>query len=231
MASVRTMTAEFRAANKRLVGLAERDLLKFWASLDITNAVRARDELTRYLPTLTTLYGEAAAAVAADWYDELRTVQKVPGRFAARVANPFPTEYVEQRVRFGASHLFTATPLMMLPFLQGAVQEYVLQPGRDTIIDSTRTDPRARGWHRETSASACDFCEMLAGRGGVYSKESSASFASHGNCNCTARPSWDYDAPAVPASAYVASERTSAMTDEQKDAHNKAIRDYIESQK
>lgn len=218
---------EFRAANLELSARAERDLLAFWATLDLSKPEKARDALKRYVPVLTGVYGEAAATVAADWYDELRLTEKVPGRFTAVMAAAYPTEYVEERVRFGAGHLFTDTPGAMLPFLQGAVQKYALQPGRDTIQSSAEADPQSVGWHRETGAGACGFCKMLAGRGGVYRKERSAAFASHSHCHCYAVPSWDPDAPEVPVSAYVASQRTSKMSPAQKNRHNATIREYI----
>lgn len=230
---------EFRAANRTLSARAERDLLAFWATLDLTKPERARDALLRFIPTLTTLYGQGAATVAADWYDELRAVERIPGRFAATVAAPFATDYVEQRVRFGAAHLFTDAPSEMLPFLDGVVQEYVLQPGRDTIQQSAKADPRAVGWHRETSPGACKFCRMLAGKGGVYHKESSATFAAHGDCNCSARPSWDADAPQVPAVAYVASTRMDKLraraasgdvsAQRQLDANRQRVKNYLDS--
>lgn len=202
--------AELRAANESLSRRVEADLRGFWASLDLSQPERARDALLEFVPALTTVYGEGMAAVAADWYDEMRAAEAVPGRFRAEMAAAFPAEYVEARVRYGAGHLFTDAPNEMLSFLSGAVQEYVLQPGRDTVARSTLADPRASGWHRETRGEACGFCRMLAGRGGVY-KEATASFASHGHCNCVAAPSWDADAPEVPAVAYVASQRMDSL--------------------
>jgi hypothetical protein len=77
----------------------------------------------------------------------------------------------------------------MLPFLAGAVHEYALQPGRDTVRRSSVADPASAGWARSTSGNACEFCEMLAGRGAVYS-EDTADFEAHGHCNCVAVPVW-----------------------------------------
>jgi hypothetical protein len=204
--------------------------------LDLGRPERARDELLAFVPALTVAYGEAAATVAADWYDEVRAAEGVRGRYVATMAAPFPAEHVQARVRFGASHLFTATPAMMLPFLAGAVDEYVLQPGRDTIQRSSVADPRASGWHRQASAGACNFCRMLAGRGGVYRRETAA-FAAHGNCGCIAVPSWDANAPEVPAAAYVASERMDglrrraaagdASAQRQLDENRRRVREYL----
>lgn len=216
-----------RRGQSAIWGYASNDLNALFRSLDLDDPKRSRDVLLRDVPTLSSAYGEQSAAFAADWYDELRHVERVPGRFRARMAPAFPEEFVQDRIKYGAAHLFTPTPDQMLPFLLDAMQEYVLQPGRDTIQRSSVADPRASGWHRETSPGACNFCQMLAGRGGVYRK-SAVSFAAHGNCNCTARPSWDANAPEVPVSAYVASERTSKMSAEQKRRHNSTIRAHLD---
>lgn len=179
-----------------------------------------------FMPRLTTTYGEVSAVIAADWYDEVRASDSIAGRFAARPASPFPAEYVRDRTRFGVRHLWTERPEQTLSFLLGAANEYGLQPGRDTIASSSLADPKGSGWHRETRGDACKFCRMLAGRGGVY-RESTASFAAHGHCNCVAVPSWDAAATEVPVSAYVASERTSRMSDEQRERHTARVRAYL----
>lgn len=220
--------ATLRRAHARIAGLAERDLDRFWATLDLSRPERARDQLLDFVPALTTVYGEAAAVVAADWYDELRAAEGVRGRFTSVMAAPFAVDAVQARVRFGAAHLFTDTPDAMKPFLSGAVQKYVLQPGRDTVAVSAVEDPVASGWQRVTQGETCRFCVGLAARGAVYRQESAA-FAAHGHCDCTAVPSWDPDAPEVPVEAYVASRRTSGMSPEQKEAHTARTREWIAS--
>jgi len=220
-----------QAANRGLTRLAERDLRAFWATLDLTRPERARDLLLQFTPALVEQYGEAAATVAADFYDDLRAAEGVPGRFSARMADPVSAERVQARTRFAAQHLFTESPDQMLAFLAGAVSKYVLEPGRATIVESTAADPAAAGWHRETRssetyASGCDFCRRLVSRGAVY-KESTARFAAHDDCHCVALPSWDANAPEVEAMAYVASQRTSRMSPAQREAHNKRVREWL----
>lgn len=217
-----------RAANAGLVRLALRDLEAFWASLNLSRPEAARDALLRFLPVLVAQYGDAGAAVAADWYDDLRLAERAPGNFRAQMAAPVAPERVEARVRFGAQHLFTDAPGQTLTFLTSAATKYVLEPSRATVAESTKVDPAAVGWHRETRPGACGFCRMLAGRGGVFRKET-ARFAAHDDCGCVAVPSWDASAPEVPVSAYVASERTRAMSPEQRERHNARVRDWIAS--
>lgn len=218
--------AVLRSANRGLVALATRDLRAFWESLNLDRPEAARDALLRFMPALVEQYGEAAASVAADFYDDLRAAERVSSSFRARMADPVAADVVAARTRFGAQHLFTEDPSQTLAFLTGAATKYVLQPGRNTIVRSALADPAASGWHRETRPGACGFCRLLAGRGNVYRRET-ARFAAHDDCGCVAVPSWDANAPEVPVSAYVASERTSRMSPAQREAHNARVRDYI----
>src|SRR5699024_506029 len=56
------------------------------------------------------------------------------------------------------------------------------------IMDSSLADPAADGWQR-TGIGECQFCEMLISRGAVYSA-STADFAAHDNCKCSAVPAF-----------------------------------------
>lgn len=229
--ATRAQIAVIRDANAVIESQALGTLRDFWSTLPLDRPEVARDALLRFVPVLTEQYGEVAAVAAADWFDELRASERVPGRFRAVMAAPFLPEFVQQRVRYAARHLFTGTPEQMLGFLEGAVQKYVLQPGRDTIQRSAVADPQAAGWHRETRASesyasGCDFCRMLAGRGGVY-KRATATFASHSDCHCVAVPSWDANAPEVPVEAYKASERAYRKSQEQLEYHRERTRRYL----
>lgn len=68
-----------------------------------------------------------------------------------------------------------------------AAMRHALNGGRETITGTLREDPQALGWERVTSGNPCDFCDMLAGRGAVYSADS-ADFQCHDGCLCTAEP-------------------------------------------
>lgn len=168
---------------------AEASLRGVFQSLDLANPEQARARLLREVPRLVDGFGEMGSGLAADWYDEARFQAMVDREFRAIMAESFPDEYVNQRLRYGAGHLFTDTPEAMLPWLLDAMQEYVLWPGRETLRRSAVADPSAIGWRRVTSRGACDFCVMLAGRGAVY-KESTVNFQSHGSCNCGVEPVW-----------------------------------------
>lgn len=216
----RSELVEYQQAQIALVELASDDLRTFWADQDVWNGPATKAALMGFLPVLTTEYGAVAAAMAADWYDDLRSRERLDSAFAAILAATMPLEQIENQVGYAAAHLFTQEPEGALVRLLGDLGKDVLQPGWDTIVNSTNLDPDSYGWHRETRpsrsyASGCGFCQMLEGRGGVY-KRTSARFAAHGKCKCVAYPSWDAEAEEVPAETYVASSRRLTDADRQR---------------
>src|SRR5690625_5715142 len=63
-----------------------------------------RSALLGFVPELTRTYGDAAATVAADWYDEQRALAGAPGRFRAVMAPPLESAIVQQRIRRSEEH-------------------------------------------------------------------------------------------------------------------------------
>lgn len=225
-----------RQAQQGLVRLMEDDLASFWGALDLTRPEAARDALAAYVPALVDEYGQMAATVAADWYDERRAVEGVPGRFrAVAVASPY-RDAVGGTLARASGALFTDHPELALAGM-GRLFKYVRAAGRSTIQESSMRDPQAVGWQRVVRPGACDFCRLLHGRGGVYKRET-AFFASHDDCNCAAVPSWDPSAPEVDVEAYAASTRMTALRERAAagdpsavrslERHRNAVRDYIE---
>lgn len=221
--------ARLREGLSVVADLARQELVAFWSSLDLSADPQVLlDALLDFVPVLTSRYGALAGDVAAEFYDELRAAQGVPGRFRAVAASLTPDEAVIGRVRSSSVHLFDGVdPSLTLRALGGSLIKYVLQPGRDTIRENTFRDPQARGWRRITRSGSCDFCRGLEQRGAVY-LERTVRFAAHGDCYCAAAPNWDPNAPEVDVRAYQASARTANMTPEQRDRHNQNIREWLE---
>jgi hypothetical protein len=212
-----------RQAQAGVRALVERDLRAFWESLNLSRPEAARDALLAFLPALVDAYGESAAAVAADWYDEMRAAERVPGRYRAHLQDSPYQDAVEPTVRRAAGALFTDSPGDALAALTATSGKYVLAAARQTIVYSTDRDPRASGWERVVRSGACKFCAMLHGRGAVY-KESTVHFAAHKECNCAAVPSWDPDAPEVDVSQYEASRRMTALRERAASGDADAVR-------
>lgn len=208
--------------------LVRDELDAFFGSLNLEKPEKVRDALLQYLPMLVRRYGQGAASVAADWYEEVRAGANVRTRFRAQVADPVEALRVERAVRFAAKHLFTAAPALALPALRAPLARYAVEPARMTIVQATERDPDAYGWARRTSAgSDCKFCKRLEARGATY-RRSTADFAAHNDCNCVAVPNFNSKAPEVPVMAYMASARTGGMSAEAKAKHNAKIRDWLE---
>lgn len=178
----------FRRANSELSASVRDALEQFFLSLDLNKPELVRDALLEYLPILTDQYGSVAATMAADWYDELRGDSGASGRFRALTAPSVPSEAVEDKVRFLASHLWTPDPAAMLGGLLVAADKYVKQPGRDTMASNARRE--GVRWARvPTGKKTCTWCLILASRDAVYSTKKSAGgdgHKFHGACDCVA---------------------------------------------
>lgn len=183
----------FEQANNGIADLVERDLMAFLGSLDLSRPAAVQAALFEFVPELVTQYGDIAATVAADWYEELRADEGVRGRFRAPLAPSVPVEQVNGRLGFvtrASGPLFAGDAAALSGFLGLMANEYALQPGRDTIIESARKDNAA--FARVPEPGACKFCLMLASRGFVYSKSSAGdSKKFHGKCRCNPMPVWD----------------------------------------
>lgn len=148
-----------------------------------------RAALFETVPEVIGYYSLGSSALAVDWYDDLREEAGASGRFTSEPVIPDRAEKVRNMLGWATQPLFDAESnvaevgLRLLP----AVQYEIALPNRTTLTTNVRRDPAANGWQR-VAAGGCKFCRMLAGRGAVYRKESSARFASHTNCGCTAQP-------------------------------------------
>lgn len=68
----------------------------------------------------------------------------------------------------------------------GSMGRLVLSAGREVVTQSAIRDESARGWQR-VGVGECDFCQLLLGRGAVYT-EATADFPAHDHCSCSAEP-------------------------------------------
>lgn len=196
---------EFRALVDQLIDIGLISLRDLWRSLDLSRPDLVRAALLDTQPQLIQGLGDVAAVLAADTYDELRSIEAPDApRFRAAIADPVPVEQAEAYVRWGIGPLFEdpAGPAfgdrtpgdVALSRLEGGFERLVQAPARDTIEISVSTDELRVGVARVPRDDACGFCTMLASRGAVYLTEDSALFRKsdhekyHDNCRCTAWP-------------------------------------------
>lgn len=168
--TITSQADELRTSLGHLTDLAGRDL-----------AALSDAELAGALADLIYTYGAAAGSLAADWYDELRDQQAVPGNFRAvvpEIRDPGADALIGWAAQFDAARVM----------LEGGVQKRILNAARDTITGSSVADPRARGWQR-VGRGECGWCLMLISRGAVYTR-ASVDFSAHDSCRCTAQPAW-----------------------------------------
>jgi len=187
------LLTQFEQANNGIAALVERDLAAFMAAVDFARPDALKLDLFDFVPTLIAQYGDIAATVAADWYDELRASEGVRGRFRAPLAPLVPVEQVNARIGFAAratGPLWAGDSDALASFVGMMANEYALQPGRDTVMQAAHKDRAA--YARVPESGACKFCLMLASRGFVYSKDTVGdSKKFHGKCRCNAMPVWD----------------------------------------
>jgi hypothetical protein len=184
----------FADANRNIRALVLADLERLWRALDTQNADATRDFLLDAVPLLVASYGDVAATVAADFYDEVRDASRALGRFTAVPAGGFDLDDLLGQVRYSVGPLYSANPDpgAALGRLSQKVDEFTLQPGRDTIAESVTRDPAKPRWARVPVGETCAFCLMLASRGAVYGSEVSAR-KFHGNDDCVPTPVWRDD--------------------------------------
>lgn len=185
------LASEIRAHRRDLTALtdtAASDIAVMFRRFDTAEA--ARDGLMDLLPRLISVYGSAAVSLAADWYDDLRDAAAPPGRFTAIPADLPGRERTDVLARWAVSPLYGGSGASVAQSLViGGLQRLIANADRQTVMVSSVADRGAKGWAR-AGTGQCDFCQMLIGRGAVYT-EASADFRSHDHCGCVAVPSFD----------------------------------------
>lgn len=190
-----SLTHEYRAQNALLRSQTLRDLQRLWPALSYTNLDGTYPLWFAGAATLVTRDGRRAAGLASLYVKRVRSKAGITGAAPIRLAANPPTKVetalrVTSIVAIKRSALAGKAPEIAMAdaFTQssGAAVRLILDAGRDTVRNSVLADPQAAGWQRVTSGG-CDFCQMLADRGEVYT-EATADFESHDHCACSAEP-------------------------------------------
>jgi hypothetical protein len=202
-----------RNAVAGLSGAASRDLAALWRQVE--TAAQAETALRDILPGLVDQYGAAAAVLATEWYDSLRAKADVPGRFFASPARIDDTG-TQALVGWALAESTDLTAFRSL--IEGGMQRRIANFSRLTVSQNSIADPAADGWQRVGDGSSCAFCSMLISRGSVFS-ESSADFASHDKCGCSAAPA--FSGQPRPVKPYAPSLRNTT------DADRARVREYL----
>lgn len=159
------------------------------------------------VPDVIAYYSAGSSALAADFYDDERERAAPPKLYVAEPVVVDRTEKIRRAVAWASDPLFGDDAAATAGRLADVVQLESARPFRDTVLTNRRRDPSAVGWRRVTSGG-CKLCVMLAARGAVY-LDTTARFATHPSCKCTAQPVFSSDDYGDEASAmqYVASRK------------------------
>ena len=195
-------------------------------ALEGESPAMVREALQDLVPSVVQRYGDAAAALAMDYYEFAREAAEVPGMFIPTPAAEAPKARLDESIRWAVGAIIGEDPSFeaLGGRLGGTVSRAVIDVATDTLTGATVKDRRANGWSRILEPGACKFCRMLADRGAVYSGES-VRFASHDNCRCSAAPRFRVgpnDVPAGPVQ-YAASKRRDKRTE----ADKRRVREYL----
>lgn len=187
----------YRQALASLSERAQADLRRLWAQLDPMDRITTRDVLVEFLTDLIQGYGDAAAVIAADYFELLRA-EVTDELLVPDLADPTPSDQIAASTRWALSGLFVPNDAVDLPAVLGnlekATDRLTKLPARETFAAALDADPlRPRYARVPSGAVTCLFCAMLAGRGAVYASEDSAggSRKFHDHCDCVPVAVWD----------------------------------------
>jgi hypothetical protein len=186
------LLAEYERALDALTLSANSALIALLATLDLSNAKASTSAIVEAFPEIAWSRGEVAAVVAADFYDEARSLANPTSTYTATLADLPPLEQLEASVRWGVKPLWTVEDSGDIATrLGGSLARFTQQPARDTIINNAAKDSHRTGFARKPlGASPCSFCLMLASRGAVYHSEALAGQGNHwhDDCHCKVIP-------------------------------------------
>lgn len=191
-------------------------------SVAVLTATLSTDDLLVAVPEIVGYYSVGSAALAADHYEDLRDEAGAVARFRAEPIIDERSEKIRRGILWASEPLQSFEPdsVAAAGRLAEVVQIETARPFRSTILANSERDPSSVGWRR-ISTDSCKFCRMLAANGAVY-KQSTARFAAHTNCDCTAAPVFsDGDGPEASSIQYVASLRRKTP------AQRQALRNYL----
>lgn len=195
--------ADFNAYNEAVSALtdgaakeAERQISSWIAINPDASVADIRDFAKETLEGLCQVYGEAAASLAAEWYDTQAVAEhaKLPDAITEVTYSPAQiykvVHYQAQKLVDGDMQGFASA---CGEYLENNVKESL----NNTIIANAKRDKSAgvRFARVTTGAETCSFCYMLASRGAVYhSRQTAGEFNHyHRRCDCKVVPGFEDD--------------------------------------
>lgn len=175
----RSDVALLRRSQVRVAQMARAELAGWWATIDKSNPMNIRREVEWFFPVLVEEYGNVAATVAGDWYEEI--YRELP-----RMSNLANEARARARARWAIGSAFKGDVDGALGSLEIVASELVRQFGRDTVVQSSRYNGRMFA-RVPTGPETCAWCLMLASRGFAFHSETAAkpmTQSHYGTCDC-----------------------------------------------
>lgn len=138
-----------------------------------------RDALLDTMPAMVKRYGDLAAVVSAEWFEDVYGV-------SAQTVDGVPLIQVEQGVKYAVGKAYAGDVVGAYGVLLQGIDKWVTMQGRETIRDSAFSHKMAYA-RVPRGGKSCAFCLMLASRGAVYQSRRTAGGLAHefhGQCRC-----------------------------------------------
>lgn len=188
MAAVRAFTDALNLLDASVRAKLEARLL----AIDFTDPDAAASEAVKVMEAFCRGATDAAAALAAEFYDMARAdVYEGPYTFAAQAVSARVPEATRQAVQGIVRG--TAAPSAIVDKLVQRLGYEVRRAAGDCVLANGRRDRASPRYARvPTGPETCPFCLMLASRGFVYTSKLAAGELDHyhANCDCRVVPSW-----------------------------------------
>lgn len=196
MPSPSEVTRQYRRQSLALRAQTIQSMRGLWPALDWRDLSRTYPAWLSGAKLVVARDRTRATGLASAYLKAHRDAAGLSGVATIRLAPPASQIQVETAMRVttvvalkrAAAAGKSPETAMVDAFVQmsGAASRLVLNAGRETISATAVRDPRTAGWQR-VGEGRCDFCQMLLGRGAVYTEET-AEFEAHDHCACSAEP-------------------------------------------
>lgn len=184
------LTARYRRSNLALTAEVVAAFRVIWLALDPDRLDATFPDFLALAGAVVGVYRSRAEIEAADYLggftDSPEVVPPAPMNPEAFVVGMRVSSLANAKAGILRGRTVQETMQASFVLTAGLAQQSVANAGRSVVMGSAVADPGCRGWRRVTSGG-CDFCTLLAGRGGVYT-DATARFRSHRHCGCSAEP-------------------------------------------
>lgn len=193
-----SLTTAHREAQARVALDTVSQVVELWRVLDLNDLDGTFAAWVRAVRRVIDAQHDRSASIAATYYTALRAAKSPAGvaAFSPVLADALDGKALTQSMLvagpvkvkqiLASGRGIEQAAQVAMTHSAGVASRHAVRGGRDTVTESARRDPVARGWAR-VGEGQCAFCAMLIARGPVYS-EAGADFEAHTGCRCSAEP-------------------------------------------